>query len=83
MTAAQPRVTVRIESVYADGHEAVETHNLPAPTGDMAAWWEFTVWPLTGDGHGAEHPRLGHCYTASVVAADDDALIGASQEWAG
>ena len=54
---------------------------LPAPTGDLEAWWEHTVWPETGDGHGAG--GLGSCYTATVVAATDPALVGREREWVG
>ncbi len=81
MTGART-VKVRIVSTYEDGHESERAVVLPAPTGgDLDTWWEEAVWPETGDGHGSS--GLGSCYTATVVAATDPALVGQSREWVG
>ncbi len=74
-------VTVRIENAYGDGHESERTVTVLAPTGDLETWWEDTVWPETGDGHGVA--GMGSCYTATVIAAHDPALVGRSREWVG
>jgi hypothetical protein len=78
------RVTVRIHNAYEDGHES--THEVlldpPATLADdvVAEWWEEAVWPETGDGHGIG--GLNACYTATVIAADEESLVGREREWA-
>lgn len=76
------RVTVKIENVYEDGHESTREVLLAPPGDDLDAWWDEVVWPETGDGHGADED-LGSCYTATILAADDPALVGQSFEWVG
>lgn len=70
-------VIVRIENDYEDGYRSERDVELPAPTADVEAWFDDVVWPLTGDGHGA---NLNACYTATIIAADA-ALLGLSMEW--
>ena len=77
-------VVIKIENTYEDGHESVVTVNDiddPVDPVDLDEWWEDTVFPHTGDGHGADHPNLGCYYTATVVEAADPALVGLSREW--
>lgn len=73
-------VTVQIENTYSDGHRSTHTAKVPAPTGTVIQWWEEVVYSETGDGHGAG-ADLGSCYTATVIAADDPALVGQTYEW--
>lgn len=73
-------VAVRIENDYEDGHHSERTVHLPAPEGELEDWWEETVFDHTGDGHGIGN-KLGSCYTATIVAASDEALVGESHEW--
>jgi hypothetical protein len=80
------RVTVRITNDYSDGHASNHTVALDAPTAvsdeELDEWFEDVVFPETGDGHGTDED-LGYCYTARIVAADDESLIGACFEWVG
>lgn len=83
------KVTVRIENDYEDGHSSQREVVLDAPDNlDFAAglsledWWEEVVFPETGDGHGADSD-LGSCYTATITACPNAALVGQSTEWAG
>ena len=82
MSAAASPVTVHIENDYADGHRSECDVTLAAPAsadpGDLAAWFEETVWPHTGDGH---DPEISSSYTATISRADDPALRGISHEW--
>ena len=73
-------VTVRIENTYSDGHESMREAMLPAPNGALDEWWQEVAFPETGDGHGIEG-RLGSCYTATIIKADNPALVGLSEEW--
>lgn len=76
-------VTVRIENAYSDGHESTHDVVVEAPDGDLDDWFDRVVYPHTGDGHGARYSSLGSCYTATIVAADNAALVGAECEWSG
>jgi transcription initiation factor TFIIIB Brf1 subunit/transcription initiation factor TFIIB len=48
-------------------------------------FWE-TCFQHTGDGHytrvyEATGERLGSCYTVTIIKADDETLVGLSNEW--
>jgi hypothetical protein len=73
-------VTVRIENSYSDGHESKSEVLLPPPEGDLTQWFEDVVYPHTGDGHGIGKD-LGSCHVATIIAADDAALLGENCEW--
>lgn len=86
---------IRIENSYTDGHESesvVEIFEEPSldmldadydgpEDWDGADWWQGVVYEYTGDGHGAAVPGLGSCYIATIVEADNAALVGKSNEW--
>lgn len=80
-------VEVKIENTYEDGYESVLTFDVVDPESteeespELEQWWEDEVFPLTGDGHGAKHPKLGAWYEATVTAADQPELVGRSREW--
>jgi len=77
-------VTVKIENTYEDGHESVvevEVENPEPEDDDLDTWWEDVVFPLTGDGHGAKHPKLGCFYEATVIRADDQRMVGHTRDW--
>lgn len=76
-------ITVRIENTYEDGHESTSEHELDAPEDpeNLEDWWEDFVWELTGDGYGADNPKLGAWYEATIIRADDVSLVGQTQEW--
>jgi hypothetical protein len=78
-------VTVKIENTYEDGHRSTFDYEVEDPEGSsenlMDDWWENEVFPLTGDKHGAKHPKLGANYEATVIRADDEKLVGLSREW--
>lgn len=73
-------VVVRIENAYSDGHQSDREVPVDAPSGELEAWFEEKVFPLTGDGHGIGND-LGSCYVATIVRADDASLVGATHEW--
>lgn len=73
-------VKVRIENAYSDGHESSSEVTVPPPADDVDAWFDEVVYQHTGDGHGLDR-TLGSCYTATVVAAADPALVGLEREW--
>jgi hypothetical protein len=81
-------VLVRIDNVYSDGHSSskrfVVTAPNPVPTiADLDAWFEDKVFQHTGDGHGADNPDLGSCYTATILGATGDLkrFCGTQHEW--
>jgi hypothetical protein len=76
-------VTVRIENTYEDGHESVVEVEVetPADPTDLEDWWDDTVFEHTGDGHGADNPKLGAWYEAKITRADDEKLVGMSMDW--
>jgi hypothetical protein len=77
-------VTVKIENVYDDGHESTIEVELPEPTlATIDDWWNDVVLPHTGDGYGAEHPKLGFWYEATITTAEDTSLCGLTMEWDG
>jgi hypothetical protein len=73
-------ITVKIENTYSDGHQSTSEVLLHPPTADLDEWFQDVVWPHTGDGHGVDSD-LGSCYTATIIATDDPALLGKSYEW--
>lgn len=73
-------VKVKIENVYSDGHESESEVVVAAPDGDLDEWWNEVVHEHTGDGHGID-PDIGSCLTATIIEADDPALVGQSTEW--
>jgi hypothetical protein len=76
-------VTIRMENTYEDGHESTSEHVLDNPEDpeNLEDWWEDYVWELTGDGHGADNPKLGSLHEATIIKADDESLVGQSMEW--
>jgi hypothetical protein len=89
-------IKVRIENSYTDGHESESTVEVEAPQsiealdevldGAEDTWWQEVVFDHTGDGHYVEvyeetGERLGSCYTATIIEADDPALVGRTHEW--
>jgi hypothetical protein len=78
-------VTVRVENTYEDGHESATVVEVPAPTSldeeTIEDWWETEVFPHTGDGHGADNPKLGSWYEATITRADEPTLVGKTMEW--
>lgn len=81
-------VLVSIENTYEDGHESETEVWLPiwegaAPDDD---WWDDVVQPHTGDGHGAEHPKLGVSYEATIMRVadpNDTTMCGVTYSWGG
>lgn len=82
-----PGLKIEIENVYADGHRSSSVVELKVPEVVDDEWWEEDVHPLTGDGHGLPENNLGRtmeaCYTATITAAPDPALVGLQYEWVG
>jgi hypothetical protein len=79
-------LTIEIENTYTDGHESKTTVELPVPDQVDDTWWQDTVFEHTGDGHYNDvyeetGERLGSCYTATIVKAEDPALVGLDYEW--
>jgi hypothetical protein len=76
-------VTVKITNDYSDGHHSEREVILPSPelplTRPLDEWWDEVVYPETGDGHGID--GLGSCYTAEIIAADSESLLGRAYEW--
>lgn len=70
-------VSVRIVNIYAR-RESVRVVDLPAPGADIATWWTDVVFPETGDGKGGD----SHCQ-ATITRADDNKLVGLTNEWSG
>lgn len=78
-------VLVEIENSYTDGHESTSQHRLAAPTDapgseELDEWWEDKVFPLTGDGHGANNPRLDALHTATIIEGPAS-LLEESYDW--
>lgn len=83
-------VTLKIENTYVCGRESEFEKTAPAPTTigpadeygqlDLGDWWDEHVHDLTGDGHpcGASEDAM---YEATIIAADDPALVGQKMEW--
>jgi hypothetical protein len=71
---------VKIENHYEDGYasESEEIIPGPTPTQSLDDWFETTVWPYTGDGHGE---NLHACYWATILAAVVEEHVGKSYEW--
>lgn len=51
-------------------------------------WWEANVYEHTGDGHGLPENHggsrtLDSCSEATIIEADNPALVGLSHEWLG
>lgn len=65
-------VRVRVENTYEDGHESVLEYLVREPVdaseSALEEWVEEKVYPLFGDGHGAEHPKLGSHHEATVTS---------------
>jgi hypothetical protein len=86
-------ITVKIENSYTDGHESesrveIDEGEFPLTAMPDEDWWQDYVFDHTGDGHYVEvyeatGERLGSCYTATIVHADDDRhwLVGATHDW--
>lgn len=80
-------VTVKIENAYSDGHESEREVEIEGPAefyaNDLEEWFMEVVYEHTGDGHGdGSHGKLGSCYVATILKADDLALVGKNFEWA-
>lgn len=80
---------IRIENAYEDGHESTSIEEIPEFTGDPDDTDEFGdnaleghLHPYTGDGHGIGN-NLGFCYTITILQAENPALVGHVEEWAG
>lgn len=87
MTATVEPVTVAVENTYSCGRESEAVLQLPPPRslgeGDLTAWWEEVVNPVTGDGHpcGAREHAL---YEVTVLEAPGlPELVGRTYEWEG
>lgn len=87
-------VTVRIDNEYSDGHKSSREVVAAAPriaasdwqdgswSVALEDWFNDEVYDETGDGHGdGSHGKLGSCYTATIIAADDPRLVGEEYEW--
>lgn len=80
-------LTIRVENAYSDGHESTQEHAVTLttsadtqPTDDgLEAMWDL-LWDYTGDGHGADDPDLGWCYTITIIESDWPELVGLSYE---
>lgn len=92
-TSSGALVDVKIENDYSDEHHSERVVQIPGPStvewteADVEyfedvvdKWFNEVVWDYTGDGHG-EDSSLGSCYTATVVAAADEQLVGREYEW--
>jgi hypothetical protein len=75
-------VTIKVENTYEDGHESVVEVDVDAPedADDLEDWWQDTVFPHTGDGHGIG-TKLGSWHEVTIIRADDDKLVGLNMEW--
>lgn len=74
-------VTVKIENAYSDGHESEREVKLVGPRDEpLDEWFEEVVYEYTGDGRGAGND-LGSCYIATIIEADNPALVGQTYEW--
>lgn len=83
--AALGLMRVRIENTYEDGHEStrvvlISPPAAPEDSDDVEDWWDTEVFDQTGDGHGAEHPKLGSFHEATVISGPDP-LVGKTYEW--
>jgi len=77
---------IKIENAYSDGHESQSIENVGEfsydPTDpdyegcDEREALDLYLSEFTGDGHGADDPDLGWCYTVTVLEAADSALVG-------
>ena len=76
--------TVKITNDYSDGHRSQCEELVEGPASedadDLTAWFEDVVWPLTGDGHGADS-SLHSCYTAEIISCDVKEHLGEWYEW--
>lgn len=76
---------VHLENTYEDGHSSERTILVSIPANpededEFEDWWADEVGPHTGDGHGAENPKLGSLYEATIMSGPE-ALIGKNYEW--
>lgn len=77
---------LRIDNVYSDGHESSrevvldDEPSFEEVTDEDSEWWDDEVFAYTGDGHGTD-PGVGSCYTATIIAARDERLVGLEYEW--
>jgi hypothetical protein len=76
-------VQVFVENAYSDGHGSTHEAWVAAPQDpdDLEDWWQDEVFEVTGDGHGAENPKLGSYYKATIIAAGVESLVGLTCEW--
>lgn len=79
-------VTIKIENAYSDGHESETEVKIEGPSedyaGDLDEWFNEMVFEYTGDGHGdGRSGKLGSCYVATIIEAEDPNLIGQNFEW--
>jgi hypothetical protein len=82
---------VRITNDYSNGHHSEHTveietepslEQLKQDHDDEDSWWQEVVFDETGDGTGLDS-SLGFCYTATIIEANNPALVGQSEEWIG
>lgn len=76
---------IQVENTYSDGHESVIEYDIPEydyenPDEDEIAEY---VQGYTGDGHGAECPKLGFYYRVEILESKDQELVGKVFEWDG
>lgn len=76
---ATKSLRVEIENTYA-GRVNKHVITAPEPKTLSEAWWERHVWPHTGDGKGQREPAT---YTATIIEANNPALVGQEWEWSG
>lgn len=72
---------IRLDNTYACGRESSTVVEVDEPAWLVEEWWDDVVAPLTGDGHEPCASREHALYEATVVAADDPALLGCTHTW--
>ncbi|OBK37184.1 hypothetical protein A5658_04300 [Mycobacterium sp. 1245111.1] len=74
---------IKVDGAYSDGHEFVNTEDVPEYTGDdfddeTDDSLQAFLFTYTGDGHGKNSPKL-NCYCEiTILEAANPALVGRS-----
>jgi hypothetical protein len=74
---------IKVESAYEDGYESTRIIDVDDPGLEAGEELEEYLSDWNGDGHGEENPRLGYCYTITILEADNPALVRHEMEWCG
>lgn len=76
---------IRVENVYADGHESEREQRVTEYAGDPHDRDALSdhLFEFTGDGHGAAYPSLGCYHTVTILESAHPVLVGVSMDWDG